>query len=340
MENGSPYSVSTIGLRAVLVALASTKGHVSEILGAAGIERSLVDNPEGRMALSSLGRFFHEASIDLRDPLVGLHIAALIPFGTHQMSDYLLSSSPTLGEGLNRFIKYFPILHQEMSWVKRLEGNRVVLELQLFDERLYDRQIIEYEVSLLLSRLRAASQKEIDIVDVHFKHEPAADTELYIKGLGTTVHFKKPQNLILINSSALQMSCIESNSHLSDLLLRSAEEKLQNLPSERERVDPIVEKCDRFLREHLKDGQATIEELSKHMGMSPRTLQRKLSDLGVSFSDILQETRLQVSQNLLSDESLSLAEVAFLTGFSEASAFHRAFKKWTGVTPVQWRKDN
>lgn len=322
------------------MALASTRGHVSEILGAAGIERTLVDNPEGRMALGSLGRFFQEASIDLRDPLVGLHMAALIPFGTHQMSDYLLSSSPTLGEGLGRFIKYFPILHQEMSWILRHEGNRAVLELQLFDERLYDRQIIEYEVSLLLSRLRSASQKEIEIVDVHFKHEPAADSELYIKGLGTTVHFKKPQNLILIDADALLMSCVESNSHLSDLLLRSAEEKLQSLPNDQERQDPIVEKCDRFLREHLKDGQATIEDLSKFMGMSPRTLQRKLSDLGMSFSDILQETRFQVSQNLLSDESLSLAEVAFLTGFSEASAFHRAFKKWTGVTPVQWRKDN
>ena len=340
MDIGSPHSVSTIGLRAVLVALASTRGHVSEILSAAGIERSLVDNPEGRIGLDALGRFFREASIDLRDPLVGLHMAALIPFGTHQMSDYILSSSPSLGEGILRFIKYFPILHQELSWELRTEGNRALLELKLSDERLYDRQIIEYEVSLLISRLKAATQKDVDVVDVQFKHEAAADAELYIKGLETTVHFKKAQNLIMFSSECLLMGCIESSSHLSDLLLRSAEEKLLTLPLEQARIDPIVEKCDRFLREHLKDGLATIEELSKFLGMSPRTLQRKLSDLGVSFSDILQETRFQVSQNLLTDDSLSLAEVSFLTGFSESSAFHRAFKKWTGVTPLQWRKDN
>lgn len=337
---GSPSSVSTIGLRAVLVGLASTRGRVKEILDHAKIERTLVDNPEGRIGLDALSRFFHEASLDLRDPLVGLHMATLIPFGTHQMSDYLLSSSSSLGEGLNRFFKYFPILHQELSWSHFPQGNRTVLELSLTDERLYDRHIIEYEVGLLLGRLRAATDKKVEVASISFKHEAAAASELYIKSLGAQVFFSHPSNAIFLSRDSLELSCSESSSHLSDLLLRSADEKLKGLPNDQKKVDPIIANCDLYLREHLKSGQGTIEELAKAMALSPRTLQRKLSDLGVSFSDLLQETRFQVSQNLLTDPSLSLAEIAFLTGFSEASAFHRAFKKWTGKTPMQWRKDN
>lgn len=339
MIKGSPLSVSTIGLRAVLVGLASTRGKVSEILGSAGIPRELVDDPEGRMGLDGLSSFFREASIDLRDPLVGLHMASLIPFGTHQMSDYLISSSQTLHEGLNRFIKYFPILHQELNWNLHLEGNRAFLELVLVDERLYDRHIIEYEVALLLGRLRAATKKDIEILGVSFKHEAAAESALYVKTLKTEVAFSRKMNCLSLAKDSLNSACIEQSSHLADLLLRNAEEKLRDLPLQEEKIDPIIGKCDTYLREHLKDGQATIEDLAKFLGMSARTLQRKLSELNISFSDILQETRFQVSQNLLTDPSLSLAEIAFLTGFSEASAFHRAFKKWTGKTPLQWRKE-
>ncbi|NQZ78697.1 MAG: helix-turn-helix transcriptional regulator, partial [Ekhidna sp.] len=80
-------------------------------------------------------------------------------------------------------------------------------------------------------------------------------------------------------------------------------------------------------------------QIAAHVGMSNRTLTRRLSEAGVSYRDIIKKSQEDVSKNLLRNSDSSIAEIAFTTGFSEQSAFNRAFKRWTGISPVEFRKN-
>jgi len=92
------------------------------------------------------------------------------------------------------------------------------------------------------------------------------------------------------------------------------------------------------LKNELKEGRASIENMASCFGMSPRTLQRKLKQYDLSYSEILTNLRIELSKEMLTNPSLSLTEIAFLLGFSESSAFHRAFKQWTKLTPLEFKK--
>src|SRR5690606_31500119 len=108
-------SASTMGIRAALVGLASVRTNVNDVLNAANIKREVVDDPEGKLTLEQISNFWSVASERLNDPQIGINMAKLIPFGTYQTSDYLLSSSTTLREGLRKFVRFFALIHQELG---------------------------------------------------------------------------------------------------------------------------------------------------------------------------------------------------------------------------------
>jgi AraC-like DNA-binding protein len=88
----------------------------------------------------------------------------------------------------------------------------------------------------------------------------------------------------------------------------------------------------------LRGGIPKMDEVARKLHMSARTLQRRLQDDGLSFQDLVAEVRRDLSARYLEEADMSLAEVAFLIGFSEVSTFHRAFKQWTGLTPAEYRR--
>ena len=94
-------------------------------------------------------------------------------------------------------------------------------------------------------------------------------------------------------------------------------------------VDKIVER--------LPDGPPSQQQIAEALHVSNRTLQRRLKDEGTSFMDLLQDTRLQLAQKYLQQRSRSVVETAYMLGFSEPSTFSRAFKRWTGVAPADYR---
>ena len=93
-----------------------------------------------------------------------------------------------------------------------------------------------------------------------------------------------------------------------------------------------------LIKDALPSGIPSIHQIAAHVGMSNRTLTRRLSETGVSYRDLIQKTQEAISKDLLKNSSRTIAEIAFETGFSEQSAFNRAFKRWTGKAPAEFRK--
>ncbi|MDF5729485.1 MAG: AraC family transcriptional regulator [Rhizonema sp. PD38] len=127
---------------------------------------------------------------------------------------------------------------------------------------------------------------------------------------------------------------MKSDPGLGRILDRYIEVLLAKLPQSGSFIDSV---CREISRE-LRGGNLEVEAITKRLGFVSRTLQRKLKEAGTSYQELLDETRQSLSTHYLQEQHITVSEVAFLLGFSEASAFSRAFKRWTGTTPGEFRR--
>jgi AraC-like DNA-binding protein len=104
--------------------------------------------------------------------------------------------------------------------------------------------------------------------------------------------------------------------------------------------DTLSERTRNAIARSLSEGVPKLEQIARSLGLSARSLHRRLADEGLSYQSLTDDTRRDLAEGMLAEDQHSLSEIAFLTGFSEQSAFTRAFKRWTGVTPAQYRKSN
>jgi AraC-like DNA-binding protein len=103
--------------------------------------------------------------------------------------------------------------------------------------------------------------------------------------------------------------------------------------------DSLIDQVRNLIAEEFRGGEASLERIADRLGLTPRTLQRKLQELGTSYNDVLDQLRRQLAVRYLREPRMAICEVAYLLGFSEASSFHRAFKRWTGLTPKDFRSN-
>ena len=151
---------------------------------------------------------------------------------------------------------------------------------------------------------------------------------------GCDVEFGAASDEIIFASPVASLPIVGSDNYLNDLLLRYAEEALADRPQERASLRSAVE---RVLPQLLPHAKARASNVAKRLGISPRTLSRKLRDEHVAFAEILEETRLALAKRYLVEPDLPVSEIAWLLGYAEISSFTHAFKRWTGITPREFR---
>ena len=101
----------------------------------------------------------------------------------------------------------------------------------------------------------------------------------------------------------------------------------------------MVDQVRSIIASEFRGGDPSLEHVAEQLAMTPRTLQRKLHEIGTSHNELLDQMRRQLAMRYLREREMAICEVAYLLGFSESSSFHRAFKRWTGVTPKEFRKN-
>ena len=171
---------------------------------------------------------------------------------------------------------------------------------------------------------------------VSFVNPPPADVQPYRDFFGCEVAFNAPTTRLEFDAACLALPMRKSDPALAQLLDQQAEQVLQQVSH----VPAIVDAWRRTLVPLIREGQTSLAALARAHHTSPRTLQRRLSEQSLSFQQLLDDTRRHLAEAHLKDARLDLAEIALLLGYSEQSAFTRAFRAWTGLPPAQWRKQN
>jgi AraC-like DNA-binding protein len=247
---------------------------------------------------------------------------------------YVMASSQTLGDGLKRIARYSQITNEAVV-VGYREGNTLVINLSYSGvPRHSDRHQMEFCMFAVLRICRMLTGQ--NIVPQHFwiSHYRSERTSEMARFVGTEVKFGADTDEFALSVNARELPLIHADPYLNDLLPKYCEAALAERGGDTSQLRTRVENAISSLLPH---GRVLVEDIARSLGMSERTLARKLSDEGLNFTEILQQLRRDLAVRYLDDRKLHISKIAWLLGFHEVSAFTHAFKRWTGKTPKQMR---
>lgn len=318
-------------LRGTLKAAAAVGLDAGPVLGALDIRTDDLEDSDRRVPRQVLYRCWELMVAATGDDALGLHIAAATGPGGFAVLDYAMRNSPTLGEAYRQMARYSHVLHDGVDIAIAENGD--VVRLSYREPAGSPRHIAEWIVATWLVVGRQIAGIDWDPVSVAFQHPAPADTRAHRQLFRAPVEFVAADNGLSVPAALLDTPAREADPQLFSVLSRYADTLLAQLPSTRTAADRVRH----VIAEHLRDGDPALKAVARRLGMAPRTLQRKLKAEGLSFQAVLDEVRCTLAKHYLGDAAIAIEETAFLLGFSEPSAFNRAFKRWTGATPSEFR---
>jgi AraC-like DNA-binding protein len=308
---------------------------VAAVLSAAGVDPAALNDAEARIPHQLALALWGEAVRRSGDDAFGMHAAEDIRPGAFDVLDYVTRSSATLGEGLRRLVRYHRILHDGAVVELEVEPQGAALTHTLPEQAaVLPRQVAEFIVAAWLVVARQATGVDFAPVEVRFRHAAPADLREHRRLFRAPLRFDTPVNGIVLHRDVLDAPLVKSDPGLCAVLDRHVAELLERIP----RSTGFTERVRQLVAKDLATGVPGADAIARALRMSRRTLQRQLRNDRTSYRDLVEALRRELAARYLAERRIAVAEVAFLLGFSETSAFHRAFKRWTGTTPVTYRR--
>lgn len=327
-------TVATTSSRALLAACQHLGLDRDQLLGAAGLTAAQVDDPDGRLDGEAVALLWHTAFDRSRDPGLGLKVALAVPFGAYRVIDFLAASAATVGDGLTRVARYFPLVNSALAW--EIDEAPSSVSIALTHAAIpggLPRPYAEYAVAVTILHCRNASGFDWPLQNVSFEFAAPPSSVEHVRVFGCPVEFGAPRSEFTMTRETWNHG---SRAPSSDLL-RTLEDHADRLIATLRTQSVVSAQVSRFIAEELQGGEPSLSNIARRMAMSQRTLQRRLELERTSFADLLDTTRRHFAQAYLKEPNLALTEIAYLLGFSEQSAFTRAFHRWFGAAPSQVR---
>ena len=301
-----------------------------------GLDRSLMDKPRERYRVERYVAAWKMAAELIDDPCFGLKIAEVwSPTDLHALGYAILASS-SLRTALGRLSRYVQIVNDVVGYELGVDGGNVSVTLTT-DTPLYMPPFPPQEDSawaVITSLCRAVYGEELNPTEVRLRHSEPSCKGDYFGFFRCPIRFDSNASAILFAPSDLDRPLPAANRELARANDRILEGFLNKL-----RKDDLVTRVKAAIAEELPSGMPSDDKIAKTVFMSPRTLQRKLSAIGTNYSQLLEAVRQELAEQYVADPSLSFSEISFLLGFSELSAFSRAFRRWTGRSPSVAREE-
>jgi AraC-like DNA-binding protein len=298
-----------------------------------GFSRYELDSPDRRIS--------HHASVALLKESIrisgrtdfGLLAAEAVDTTDLEIWEYVLRSQPTVGHAIKSMSRLLALLHDGSRVEIEQTGDLVtvhwILEPSL--ERLP--AINEFALGMVIVTWRRVLKTDAIVINgVYFPHPPMSDISRYEKLFRCAVHFNAPFLGIRLPAAVLDFPMPQADTLLSKILERQARDLISRLPR-----PGFAYRVQELVTEKLATGDFNVEKVAEQLKMSTRTLNRKLKEEGTTFRELVEYVRHHLAIRYLTEENLSVTEIAYLLGFSNASAFHKAFKRWTGTSAGKYR---
>ena len=304
-------------------------------LQAQGIDSDLLLDPDATVPMSACVGLLADGVRATGDDNLGLHVAEHAELGSFDVHFYAMVSSPTLGAAFERVCRYQRLIHETSQVRLETSGDRAVLSHRLPGGMAAPRQTAELLLGVVGTRRpRGHSARTWSPAEVRFAHREPRDSREHERFFGAPLRFATGENALVLPAALLDLPCRRTDPSLLSLLDRYAADRLG-----RPRAATFADRARAALSEELQAEHVTAHRLAARLEVSVRTLHRYPGRRGNVIQAAPRSAAPRHRRAPSQDDRVSVAEVAFLVGFSELSAFHRAFKRWTGRTPAAFRAE-
>jgi AraC-like DNA-binding protein len=303
---------------------------VDALLRKAGLTHQQIDDPRIRLAVKAQIQFLELVARTLRDDYLGFHLAKKFDPRMTGLFHYVLASSDTLDEALQRAARYSAIVNEGIT-LKFHEGKSVGLSFEYAGVgRHTDCHQMEFAMVTLVRTCRQLTNRHLPASRVSFTHQRKKDITEFRTFFGSDVRFGAAVDELAFSSSIRGMPIVGADRYLNELLIEYCEEAISTRASKPISFGLNVENAIALLLPH---GEARVATVARKLGVSRRTLARRLASEKLTFARVAQQLKTDLAKRHLADASLSISEIAWLLGYQDVSAFTHAFKRWTGKTP-------
>jgi len=305
----------------------------AELVRMTGLTEETLADPEARIPAAKIEALWRAMVARAPHPALGIRVGSAYNVLDWGLVGYTMTYSTTLGCALRRLVRYGRIVSETVQ----LELNEETGEFFADGGARFDALIhpVEARLAAALCAARQITKAEIVPREARFAHERPSDTSEYAAFFRCPLFFDRPRSSLVFHQLDLERSTSTGDETLVGYLDQLAEEALEGLG----RDDSFAAKVRKAIWPELNDGHPSLKRTAKALGMSVRTLQRRLREEGQTFAGTLEALRRELATGLLRHRELSVSEVAFLLGYSEPSTFHRAFRRWHDRSPQEFRRE-
>lgn len=323
-------SVRASFMSALVKRLEATGHSPQPLFNRTGISLAQLSDPYGSVPLPGFVAFLEGAAELVQDPMIGARIGADLTAGDMGPVGIVLSLSESIEAGISRFVRYTNALQggTQSQWIRN--GSRWVFTYRLTDPHIWPRrQDAEFSLASLVQVVRDNFRSRWTPLEVHFEHDAPDDSGPLERLFRCPVKFSQPINRIVIERE----TCTTIMRTEDPALLAALERHVGEIIGAAPQVGTVRDAVTALIDADLGLSPVTVDRVAAAVSMSPRTLQRHLSQDGTSFRKLLEDIRFERAKLLLSQPRSKVAEVAEALGYSDPTAFWRAWTGWTGEAP-------
>ena len=336
MQN-STAEPGTIAICFVAAALRSVHGrnlNADELLANVGLSSSLLHVPQARVSAKHYGALWRAIAAALDDEFFGQD-SRRMKVGTFAMLCHSVLSCKTLGHAVDRSLRFYALILDDISGSAERDANEARIVLHEHAPGVSQRVFAHELLLMLLYGLSCwLVGRRIPILRTEFSYAEPAHSAEYRLMYCADLRFNRPHTLLAFEASYLDLPVVQNE--------RSAKEFLRTAPEsillKYKNGSSLTARVRRRLRQFLPGTVPDFEELAQQMSITPATMRRRLHEEGESYQSIKDQLRRDLAISYLSHSRRSVMDIALELGFSERSAFHRAFRKWTGASPGEFRR--
>ena len=299
-----------------------------------GLSEEYFRNPDNPIAYELMGRVVSESARATGCPHFGLLIGQRGNASTLGATGFLLRHAPDVVTGLNEAVSNIDLHDRGATAFLEVGDATALLGYTIYSSRVEGAdQIGDAAVAIMWNIMRGLCGPEWQPIEVWFRHDAPADAGAYRRFFSRApLRFNAPHNALVFSTDWLARPVQQA-----DPLLRH--HMLQHIDDMRRYSNQdFCDKAYQALLLLLGNQRCTLDELARHFSMHPRTLNRRLKDSGTSFRELHAEARHHTARQLLCDTRTSVEQIASLLGYSDVTAFNRAFARWEGTPPASWRR--
>ncbi|XOZ33634.1 AraC family transcriptional regulator [Halomonadaceae bacterium KBTZ08] len=326
------FTISTAYLHGLTNYFEARGQDARRLLATFSLDPRILDDSNHRLAVTTYEAMLEHGEVILADPDIGLHVGERIKPGQYGALGYSIMNCATLEQGALRHMRYENLVSTiaRTRYLTNQDPARLVWDV---GERQVCRHFAEAIVASWVAFTRWITGRDLAPECIMFRHPGPTDTAAHERLFQCPVYFGQPQVEVRFPQQYLDIRLPLHDPWIVSMMDAYAEKQVREIES----VDDVVSEARTLITERLKGGELSLAALAGQLGLSGRQLQRRLRESGLSYQSLVDDTRRTLALNFIMDARLSVLDVAFLVGFSDASAFQRAFRRWTGVRPGEYR---